>query len=100
MRSELNLLHTLEKLRSEHQLALAKEAQLISEQKRMEAWVQDLMESHQAKKQLLLEDSSSWNLPPNLGKGSSDCDDLLPDNVGATVNVGTKGLGPVLLMVL
>ena len=49
------MLRTLDNLRSEHQLALAKEEELKSaEQERMDAWIKDLRESHKAKKEHLL----------------------------------------------
>ncbi len=55
VQSELAKLRALENIRAEHQLALAKEAEMRSaEQKRTDAWIQDLRDGFQAEKGVLL----------------------------------------------
>lgn len=93
MRGELTMLRAVDRLRAEyHQLVLAREGEMkATEQKRMDAWVQDLKDSHQAEKERLLEriatlekDSSSGvsgatgtteHVRSEFGSGASEGDD-------------------------
>ncbi len=79
MRSELTLLRSLEKLRSDHQDILAKEAEVkIAEQKRMDLCIQDLKDSYQAERQRLLEKITT--LESSSAVVTRDRDDSLPDH--------------------
>ena len=50
---ELAQLHALESLRTEHRLEMAREAEtLAAEHKWLDAWVQDLRDSHKAEEYL------------------------------------------------
>ena len=77
MKSELTLLPSLEKLRTEHQQIWAQEAKLKdAERKRTDEWIQDLKDCHQAEMQRLLERIAS--LEHNSGNVASDRDDPFP----------------------
>ena len=92
MRGELTMLRAVDRLRAEYQLVLTREGEMkATEQKRMDAWVQDLKDSHQAEKERLLEriatlekDSSSGvsgatgtteHVRSEFGSGASEGDD-------------------------
>ena len=56
LKSELTILHYLEKLRTEHQQIWAQEAKVKdAERKWMDEWIEDLKDRHQAERQYLLE---------------------------------------------
>ena len=79
MKSELTLLRSLEKLRTEHQQIWAQEAKVKdAERKRTDEWIQDLKDHHQAERQRLLERIAS--LEHNSGNVASDRDDPFPDD--------------------
>ena len=79
MKSELTLLRSLEKLRTEHQQIWVQEAKVKdAEQKRTDEWIQDLKDCHQAERQLLLERIAS--LEHNSNNVASDHDYPFPDD--------------------
>ncbi len=88
VQSELAKLRALENIRAEHQLALAKEAEMRSaEQKRTDSWIQDLRDGFQAEKGVLLKRIDALEKGNNISNDNvddpvpnvSDFDDTLPE---------------------
>ena len=93
---ELEMLRALEGLRTEHRRALEKEEERrAQEAARMDAWIQDLKDSHQAKEAHLLEKIAQ--LEKQVKEGSTTKEGRTSPMSGVTAIEGTGGEGEAMI---